>query len=215
MTGAPVSLGLGWLPRQFIHVKTTERGVSGGLVGTGAEPGRARTAQTPRPDPKPLPASHSPDLSHPQPRPLDLPISRETDSAAASSPAACFSRHSWDGATSAARLTPTLSSLCKPCSAQPTRASCGPAPTPAFRTQRHCPILTLGSQHHTPLFGTVTLPLLGRNKAATSGTHKRSLGHQRVDSKAIITPCRLKVAFRRARNLFLAAGKQMRDIFFN
>lgn len=166
--------------------------------------GRARTAQTPRcPDPKPLPASHSPDLSHPHPVPL---ISWETDSATAPSPAACFSRDPWDGATSAAHLTPTLSSLCKPCSAQPRRASRGPAPTPALRTQRHCPILKLGSQHHTPLFGTVTLPLLGRNKAATSGTHERSLGHQCVDSKAIITPCSLRVAFRRARNLFLLPG---------
>lgn len=193
-----------------------------GLAGTGAEAGWAwlglwlcthrPDAQTPRrpdPTPKTLPASHRPDLSHRHPDPL---ISRETDSATAPSPEACFSRDPWDGATSAARLTPTLSSLCKPCSAQPRRASRGPAPTPALRTQRHCPILTLGSQHHTPLFGTVTLPLSGRNKAATSGTHERSLGHQRVDSKAIITPCSLRVAFRRARNLFLAARKQMRDI---
>ena len=154
--------------------------------------------------PKPLPASHSPAVPHPPPCPSS---SRKTDSAAASSPATRFSLRPWDGATSVARLTPTVSPLCKPCSAQPRRASRCPAPPPALCTQCHHPIHTLGSLPHTRLLGTVTLPPSGRNKAATSGNHERSSPHQRVDSRAIITPCRLRVAFMRARNLFPCCGE--------
>lgn len=132
---------------------------------------RAVAGHTPhtRPDPTPKPPCVSkPQCPHPHPVPSS---SQETDSA--SSPATHFSLHPWDGAPQWLGLTPTLSPLWEPCSAQPRWASRCPAPPPTFAPSAITPS-TCWASHHTPLLGTVAFALSDweENKAATSGNHE-------------------------------------------
>lgn len=178
-----------------------------GLAGTGAEPGRAWLGLWPgthHTHAQTRPQSSSLRLKAPvSPTPHPVPSSsQETDSA--SSPATHFSLHPWDGVTSVARLTPTLSLLCKPCSAQPRWASRCPAPPPTFAPSAITPS-TCWAPYTTPLsLGQSPCPLREEIRQPLQETTRGP--HQRVDSRAIITPCMLRVAFMRARNLFLCWG---------
>lgn len=188
--------------------------MSCGLAGTGVEPGWAWLGLWPgthHTHAQTRPRSPSPRLKAPvSPTPHPVPSSsQETDSA--SSPATRFSLHPWDGVTSAARLTPTLFPLCKPCSAQPRWASRCPAPPPTFAPSAITPStcwapyttsLSLG-QSPCPLREEIRQPL----QETTRGPH--------VTSGWIAEPSSLSAGsgwpLCGPGTCFFAVGKQVRD----